>query len=141
MAYLADLCLYLGRGLRLTPPAEAAAETAARSPQGGDEDGKEGTVELGSMPATLLELESEYLDSVLATRPDLAELSQVASRATQMYRKTRGAASKASIARARALPKVVGIHSQLASELDLAAEGRRSSLLAELKTFRPEEKF
>ncbi len=134
VAFLADVCLYLGRTLRLTPSAENGATADGAS---SDDEGDESLVELGSMPPTMLELESEYLESVLAARPDLAEMAHVATRATQMYRKTRGAASKASVSRARALPKAVGIHSRLASGLDMAAEGKRSSLLAELKTFRP----
>ena len=134
VAFLADVCLYLGRTLRLTPSAENGSTADAAS---SDDEGDGSMLELGSIPPTMLELESEYLESVLSARPDLAEMAHVATRATQMYRKTRGAASKASVSRARALPKAVGIHSRLASGLDMAAEGKRSSLLAELKTFRP----
>jgi hypothetical protein len=55
----------------------------------------------------------------------------------QMVKKTRAAASRASVARARALPSALGIHPLLADKVDVQAESRRSSMLLDLKSFKP----
>ena len=61
----------------------------------------------------------------------------MAQRSLQMVRKTRAAASRASAARARLLPTSLGIHPLIADKVDVAAEARRSAMLMDLKSFKP----
>ena len=58
--------------------------------------------------------EVEYAQRLLDASPDLGQLFGVAQRSLQMVRKTRAAASRASVSRARELPETLGIHPLLA---------------------------
>ena len=54
-----------------------------------------------------------------------------------MHKKTRGAASKASVHRAKAMPVKVGIHPAVRGKVNMGAETKRADLLATLQGFRP----
>lgn len=138
LPYLMDLQLYLGRSLAVVPagsPDEFADnETTSAEVAGvGDAD----RICLAGFPVSQLESEVEYIAGVLRSQPELSDLHGVATRALQMVRKTRGAASRASVARVRELPVDLGIHPLMRGALDLGAEIRRASFLQELKGFRP----
>jgi hypothetical protein len=55
-----------------------------------------------------------------------------------MYRKTRGAASKASATRARSVPSSLGVHPRMAHHVDVTAEASRVSLISKLQVGRTE---
>ncbi|EOD14477.1 hypothetical protein EMIHUDRAFT_196834 [Emiliania huxleyi CCMP1516] len=118
LPYLLDLSLYLGRPVAAVP-SEADSGGARAAPP----DPAAGCLVLGRFPVSLLSHEVEQ--AVYAERPEAAELARVASRASIMYRKTRGAASKESARRARSLPAEIGVHPLLAAADDPAAEASR----------------
>ena len=127
LPYLVDLMLYLGRNLTPVPIGGEGATDV-----GGADD-----VELGVLPSTRLEAEVEYINGLMRETPELGALQRVATRALQMYKRTRGGASKASVGRARLLPAALGVHPLVADGLDVAAEAKRSGMLSQLKGFRP----
>lgn len=51
----------------------------------------------------------------------------------QMYRKTRGPASKTSATRARSLPSALGVHPRFADLVDTKAEASRVSFISKLQ--------
>ena len=136
MPYLVDLHLYLGRNLRPVPLGEegpsSSSAAAANGRVGANDD-----VPLAVLPPSTLEIEVEYVNRQLNANPELDALHRVAMRSLQMVRKTRPAASKASVARARSLPKELGIHPLCTDKVDVGAEARRSNMLTDLKTFKP----
>ena len=77
------------------------------------------------------------MQSKIASNPDFEMLFQVAARSVQMVKKTRAAASRASVKRAREIPADLGIHPLAAGSLDLGKEAERASLLSQLGGFRP----
>ena len=136
LPYLYDLALFLGRKVQ-AEPIDTHSE-AAPAPIAAADDGS--TIKIGRVPTTSLEHEIEFVRSAYDAKPELPELSRVAERATQMYRKTRGDASRASVKRARSLPSDIGIHPDLVSlSPSVSDESCRSNLLAQLATFRPRD--
>lgn len=134
LPYLVDLNLYLGRRLKPVLSGEEEEEEAADETlrgAGGEE------VALAVLPPTSLAHEVEYVQRQLVANDELSAVHRVAMRSLQMVRKTRPAASKASVGRARELPVDLGIHPLCTASLDLKAEAARSNLLTDLKTFKP----
>ena len=129
LPYLVDLHLYLGRRLRPVPLGEDGTSLEAKN------DGD--LVDFAVLPPSLLEAEVERGQRIIESNPDLSLLHSVALRSLQMVRKTRAAASRASVARAKELPAALGIHPLLAQLVDIGAEARRSTMLSDLKTFKP----
>ncbi|KAL1508816.1 hypothetical protein AB1Y20_004911 [Prymnesium parvum] len=131
LPFLMDLKLYLGRTLHAVP-----ADHRVAAAEEGEIDVS--TIVLARFPTTLLETEVEFVQSHLSASDELQDLLGVASRALQMVRKTRGHASRASVALAKELPTELGVHPLLAgSSLDVDAEVRRAAFLKDLKSFRP----
>ena len=84
-----------------------------------------------------VEAEVEYVQRELDRNPDLHNLHEVAMRSLQMVKKTRAAASRASVERARLLPKALGIHPLIAHKVNVLAENQRAAFLTDLKSFKP----
>ena len=141
LPYLVDLNLYLGRTLRPVPISEGADRGAGDATDfSADESGASGlgqVVALAVLPPNVLELEVEYVERQMRETVEVADLHRVAMRALGMVKKTRSAASKASVARARELPKALGIHPLCLDRVDVGAEARRTDMLTNLKMFKP----